>query len=204
MIDSSSGIIFYLYKNYKNSCIFTFVIEIKRCNYITGDINSVSHGLSRIIDFLETSGRNPIFLSKPKSTSSSNLLSFFSRVSKIEFNDKQEFENILINKSNLFRVDLLVVDLWHLHTVNSVIDYKELLDRTGIDYIIISNKYHYIDGDDTRVYKIDKETSPSGNYSSDYKYTVTEQIAGWKSSLDDLVVSYKRDKKIDDILGETE
>ncbi len=181
------------------------MIEIKRCNYITGDASSVSFGLSKIIDFLETAGRTPIFLHKPIGYSSkpnSFDLKGFIHTSKLEFNNRYEFEELISNKSNLFRVDLIIVDLWHLNQVSSVIEYKQMLDKVGIDYMIVSSKYHYKDDDNICIYKIEKESLDSNNFMSGYKYWITEKVGGWSSTMDDLIISYKRDKKIDDIFGE--
>lgn len=177
------------------------MIEIKRCNYITGtDVTSVSFGLTKIVDFLDTAGRNPIFISKPDNKTS---LKSLIRSSKLEFNNRYEFEELISNKSNLFRVDLIIVDLWHLNTVSSVMDYKVMLDKLNIDYIIVSNKYHYkVDDENTRIYQIDREASDGVGWRLNYKYIITEKVAGWKATIDDLILSYKRDKKIDDIFGE--
>lgn len=173
------------------------MIDLKKCNYITGDTISVSYGLSTIIKFLETAGRNSIFIGKKES----NIKSFMS-ISKFEYKDKYGFEKILTDKGNLFRVDLIVVDLWYINKVSSVMEYKLILDKTGIDYIIITDKYHYKDTDDIFVYKIEKETIDTNNYLSGSKYWISELIGGWKSTIDDLILSYRRDKKIDDIFGE--
>jgi hypothetical protein len=177
------------------------MIEIKRCNYITGhDVSSVSFGLTKIVDFLEASGRTPLFLSKPDNKTS---LKSFIKSSKFEFKNRHEFEVIITNKGNLFRVDLLIVDLWHLSTVSSVLDYKKILDKLNIDYMIVCTKYHYkVDDNNTRVYHIDKEVIDTVSWIKNYNYIISEKVDGWKSTIDDLILSYKRDKKIDDIFGE--
>ena len=174
------------------------MIELKRCNYITGDPHSVSYGLSKIVDFLDTSGRNIIFLSKPETHKMT--LKHFIKTSRREFKDRHEFD-LLLNKSTLFRIDLIVVDLWHINQVSSIMEYKEVLDKVGIDYIIVSNKYHYKVNDDICIYKIEKENTESSVLRVD-KYLVTDEISKWSSSIDDLVISYRRDKKIDDIFGQ--
>jgi len=100
-------------------------------------------------------------------------------------------------------VDLIFIDLLHIKNIKNILEYKELLDKTGIDYFIISNTYHYVDSDIyINVYKMERETNVNGKWSNDYQYYVTDIISGWKSTFSDLVISYKRDKKIDDVLGE--
>ena len=174
------------------------MIDIKKCNYIVGDKNPIYVGVSKIIDFLDVSGRNPIYLSKKDST-----LRSYIRTSKLTFNNIDEFEKILRLKSNLFRVDLIFIDLLHIKNIKNILEYKELLDKTGIDYFIISKTYHYVDSDIyINVYKMERETNVNGKWSNDYQYYVTDIISGWKSTFSDLVISYKRDKKIDDVLGE--
>lgn len=179
------------------------MIELKKCNYITSsDKHAVSFGLSRIIDFFETAGWNPILITQPRNHSDNKTTaSYILRINQFNFKNFYEFSSILEDKSNLFRVDLIVVDLWNF-SLPDILTYKKLLDTFNIKYIIISDKYHYIEGDkDTMVYRIDK-----GEYKNKYEYDfiVTEVVNNWKSSLDDLIKSYRRDKKIDDLFGESE
>ncbi len=170
------------------------MIEIKRCNYITGDNNSVSYGVSRIVDFLETSGRNPLLL-----YNDSNL-KYFINGSKIKFDNFPEFQNILDNRSNLFRVDLLIIDLWYLKRLDQVINYKKLIDKLNIDYFIISESFHYKTSDDVRIYELSKMPDDEVGFKHQPNYKITEKIVGWSSNLNDLAISWKRDKKIDDII----
>lgn len=179
------------------------MIDLKKCNYITGaDKHAVSFGLSIIIDFFETAGWNPILITQPKNYSDNKTTaSYILRINQFNFKNFQEFSSIFENSSNLFRVDLVVVDLWNF-SLPDILMYKKVLDNINIKYLIISDKYHYIDGDpDTLIYKIDK-----GEYKNKYEYDfiVTEVVGNWKSSLDDLVKSYRRDKKIDDLFGDQE
>jgi len=179
------------------------MIELKRCNYITGtDKHAVSFGLSKIIDFMETAGRNPILITQPKNYSDNKTsISYILRVSQFNFKNIDEFSIIISDKSNLFRVDLIVVDLWEF-SLPDILQYKKILDSTNIDYIIISNKYHYIEGDkDMMIYKIDR-----GEFNDKYEYNsiVTEVINNRKSSFDYLLKTYRRDKKIDDLFGNQE
>lgn len=184
------------------------MLEIKRCNYITGDALSVSYGLSKVISFVETEGRTPIFLSKPRSSNSKKTsLQYMVSCSKLDFNNSHDFISILSDKSKLFRVDLIIVDMWHLN-LPSVLEYKKHLDNTGIDYIIVSSKYHYKNSDDIRIYEMRSESiesSVSGNF-WDFRtvYHVKDKVSGWESTLDDLTKSYIRDKRIDGIIGEEE
>lgn len=184
---------------YNQQCM----IDIKKCNYITGtNVHAVSFGLSKIIDFLETAGRNPILMSHPKNSSDNQTtLKYIMKTNSLDFKNWDEFRDLLKEKENLFRVDLIVADLWKFN-LQSILEYKKLLDETGIDYIIVSDKYHYVEGDqNTMVYKLDKIDSGK-RY--EYDYSVTEMINGWSSSLDNLVKTYRRDKKIGDIFGESE
>ena len=176
------------------------MIELKKRNYITGtDKHAVSFGLSKIIDFFETAGWNPILITQPRNYSDNKTTaSYILKINQFNFKNFQEFSSIFDDESNLFRVDLIVVDLWNF-SLTDILIYQKLLDRVGLTYIIVSDKYHYIEGDkNTMIYKIDK-----GEYNNKYEYDliVTEKINNWKSSIDDLIKTYRRDKKIDDLFG---
>lgn len=172
------------------------MLDLKKCNYITGQSNVVSFGISKIIDFFENSGRTPIFLALKESQFSSLI-----QTSKIEFKNIKNFEELLSNKSNLFRVDLIVVDLWFLKNVSQVLSYKFILDKLNIDYVILTTKYHYIEGDENvSVYKIDSEYTDIKS-SFDVKYWISDLVSKNKTSMNDLVLAFKRNRKIDDLFG---
>ena len=173
------------------------MIELKRCNYITGDSTSVSFGVSEIVKFLELAGRNIILLTKPKQYDSSGLKYFIHN--KLEYKNQDEFESLVENKSNLFRVDLIVADLWHL-SVDRVSEYKHILSSTGIDFVIIAQKYHYKDSDSVTDYHIKRESSLVGEMES--SYIITNKINGWSTDLNSLIKSYIRDEKINNIIGD--
>lgn len=174
------------------------MINLKRCNYITGQLNSVSFGLSKIVEFFEVTGRNPLFLFAKDSH-----FQHYIHTSRIEFSNYNVFETMISNRSNLFRVDLLICDLWHLKNVTQVLSYKSILDKLNIDYVIITNKYHYIQGDqNVNIYKIEAEYTEKNNWKSDSKYWISDLIDNSKTTMDDLVISFKRNKKIDDIIDE--
>ena len=48
------------------------MINLKRCNYFTGDINQVSNAVSKIVKFLEVDGINPILFTPPSPMSGNN------------------------------------------------------------------------------------------------------------------------------------
>jgi hypothetical protein len=167
------------------------MIEVKRCNYITGNPSDVSYAVKKIVDFLEIEGRNPLLLYKP---SESNIKYFLS--TKIEFNNLNQFIEVIHDKSKLFRVDLLIFDFWHL-SVSSIIEYKSHIDNLGIDYIILAKEYHYKSSDDVNDFHVKSERKES--FSNEY--WITDKISGWTSDLSGLTKSYIRNKKIDDIFN---
>ncbi len=182
------------------------MINLKRCNYITGDPQSISFGVARILDYLELDGRNIVLLTLGKRNIRQSLtpLSYFVN-NKIEYNNIGDFGNIFSDTSVLFRVDLIVVDFWHLKT-SEIIDYKDILDSSNIDYIIVAKEYHYKDSDDVNDYHIKKESSATsiGFHQPDSNYIITNKVDGWSSDLDSIVKSHVRDKKIDGIIGTKE
>ena len=115
---------------------------------------------------------------------------------KVEFDNLTHFEELLSNKGNLFRVDLLVFDFWHLN-VSSIIEYKSYIDKLNIDYIILAKEFHYKSSDDVNDFHIKVESKES--YVTEY--SITDKISGWSSSLSGLTKSYIRDKKIDQLFN---
>jgi hypothetical protein len=91
---------------------------------------------------------------------------------------------------------LLICDFWHL-SVAEIIEYKESLDKLNMDYIIMAREYHLIYNDNITNYHIKSE------YKEKYKseYYITDKINNWTSSLESLSISYIRDKKLDNLLG---
>lgn len=171
------------------------MIQIKKSNYITGDPSDVSYALSHIISFLETDGRTSLLICKPKKSAKTQLLYFLDN--KIEFNNFNEFKIILENPSNLFRVDLLIFDFWGI-SVSTIIEYREIIDRLNIDYIIVAKEYHYKMSSDVGDYHVKREIKKN-NRENDY--CITDKISGWTSDLTELSKSWIRDKKIDQIFN---
>jgi hypothetical protein len=171
------------------------MIQVKRCNYITGNPSDVSYAVNRIVNFLEMEGRNPVLFCKPKKSSSGSTIKYLMDP-KIEFDNLSHFEELLSDKGKLFRVDLLVFDFWHLN-VSSIIEYKSFIDKLNIDYIILAKEYHYKSSDDVNDFHIKIESKELHIN----EYLITDKISGWSSSLTGLTKSYIRDKKIDQLFN---
>ena len=172
------------------------MIEIKRCNYITGNPSDVSYAVKKIVDFLDMEGRNPVLFCKPRSSNSTATTLKYLMEPKINFNNIEDFTEVLNNNGNLFRVDLLVFDFWHL-SVSSIIEYKQVIDKLNIDYIILAKEYHYKSSEDVNDYHVKIESREL--YHSEY--SITDKISGWTSNLENLSKSYIRNKKIDEIFN---
>jgi hypothetical protein len=97
----------------------------------------------------------------------------------------------------LFRVDLLIFDFWGL-SVSTIIEYREIIDKLNIDYIIVAKEYHYKMSDDVGDYHVKHEIK---NNHIENNYYITDKISGWTSDLTELSKSWIRDKKIDQIFN---
>ena len=175
------------------------MIEIKRCNYITGNPSNVSYAVKKIVDFLDMEGRNPVLFCKPRNSNSAATNLKYLIDPKIEFDNIDEFTEALNNKGNLFRVDLLIFDFWHLN-VSSIIEYRQIIDKLNIDYIILAKEYHYKSSEDVNDYHVKIESTEKFHN----EYSITDKISGWTSNLENLSKSYIRNKKIDDIFNKNE
>ena len=78
------------------------MIEIKRCNYITGNPSDVSYAVKKIVDFLDMEGRNPVLFCKPRSSNSTATTLKYLMEPKINFNNIEDFTEVLNNKGNFF------------------------------------------------------------------------------------------------------
>jgi len=183
------------------------MITIKRCNYITGDLSDIGSGVSQIVKFLELSGRNYLLISNGKPKTSIKTTSLYSYLqNQYTYNDLDEFKDIINDKSKLFRVDLLVFDFWNLSRV-SIMEYKKVIDNLNIDHIIVAKEYHYKSTDDVTDFHLKREIKSDWNVlSNDFKshIVITDNINKWSSNLEDLMKSYIRDKKIDNLFGDTD
>jgi hypothetical protein len=144
-------------------------------------------------------GRKTFLFCKSKSSNSKGTTLKYLMEPKIEFNNLEHFTELINNKSNLFRVDLLLFDFWHLN-VSSIIEYKEIIDKLNIDYIILAKEYHYKSSEDVSDYHVKIESSELYNN----EYLITDKISGWTSNLESISKSYIRNKKIDDILNKND
>ena len=185
------------------------MIELKRCNYFTGDIACVSSAVSSIVKFLEVDGINPILFTPPKPIDSkskgvTNLMYYLSPM--ITWSGFDDFKSKIEDPANRFRVNLMVFDFWTLGRAE-ISRYKELIELLNIDYIIVAKEYIYKDSDDVADFHVKTEYKDlSANSSAGYMSTrseiwLTNKIDGWSATLDSLKTGYIRDKKIDDIFN---
>lgn len=179
------------------------MIIIKRCNYITGDILDISSGVKQIVEFLELSGRICLLVTNGKPKNSINISSLYSYLSnQYIFDDIDDFINIINDKSNFLGADILIFDFWNLSRY-LILDYKKEIDKLGIDHIIVAKEYHYKSTDDVTDYHLRREYKENWSLPSPFKerIVVTDNINKWTSNFEDLVKSYIRDKKIDNLFG---
>ena len=149
------------------------MIDLKRCNYFTGDLSQVGYAVSDIVKILELEDRNCLLITKPKPVDSSA---------------KNEITSLIhhMNPQFIFK---------------SFDEYKELIDKLDIDYIIVAKEYTYKTSDDVTDYHISAESDYN---SSRYKNEriIKDHIHGWSATIESLKEAYIRDKKLDDILGD--
>ncbi len=179
------------------------MIEIKRCNYFTGDAHCLSSGMKDIISFLELTGINYLLLTPPRNNTSdktiqSSTIKYYLD-NQLNFDNFEEFSDIINNKSNLFRVNLIIFDFWHLSSP-SISAWKKEIDKLDIDYFIIAKEYHYKSTDNVTDYHLHSEYK---NMDKNELF-ITDNINKWTATLNSLVKSYRRDKKINDIFGDEE
>jgi hypothetical protein len=166
-----------------------FMLPLKKCNFITGNNKSVAYGLHRILKFLELEGRNIILLT-PKEKSNRSSLHYFWE-NKKEYETIDDLRLILEDKSVLFRIDLIVLDAWHLRKLER--EFQDLVKASEIDTLIIARNYHYTSSEDVCDYHLDYQSTL---HSNNEVFIIEDKVNGWKSDVDSLQKSYIRDIKI--------
>lgn len=167
------------------------MIELKKYNYFTGETNDVSHGVSDIVKFMDLAGSNYLLI-----TSRSGCLYHFLS-NKIVYHDVSCFEEIISNKSNLFRVDLLVIDLWSISDEQHHL-YLKCLSDLDIPILITASRYQCKIDDNVMEYSIRKEYK--GGFKSEV--WISDKNKNWTTTISSLKKSYIRDKKIEGLFGE--
>jgi hypothetical protein len=176
------------------------MIDIKKYNYFTGDKSSVGWGVSDIVKFLDLIGYNYILFTPPKPYESSkihDLCLYHYLDNKIEFNNIDEFKEKISNKSNLFRVDLIVFDFWSKKKMNWQPYLKEI-ENLSQNFIIVAKEFHYKSTDDVNDFLLQveyKDLHKSENW-------ITDRINNSTATLDSLKKTYIRDKKLQNLFGE--
>lgn len=180
------------------------MVNLKRCNYFTGELSDVGFAIKHIVDFLENDGRNSLLITPPKSyvkekKQKSNTSLKYLLNNQFTFETIEEFTEILENKSNLFRVDLLIFDFTHLHKWE-IVEYRKIIEELNIDFIIAAKEYHYVLDENTNDFHIRREYK---NLKKSELF-ITDNINKWTTNLNELELSYKRDLKIKNIFGDSE
>lgn len=175
------------------------MIDLKKYNYFTGDnIGHVSRGVSIISDFLELAGSNYVLFTPDfKST----LYHHFDN--KIIFSNLFDFIDKISNKSNLFRLDFIVFDFWHLNKDTFWL-YKNEIDDLNINAIIVSREYGYSDSEDVNDFSLRYEYKKNPNSLDDKSdIWLSDNINKTSTTLEYLKISYIRDKKLEYLFGDS-
>jgi hypothetical protein len=176
------------------------MINLKKYNYFTGDKSSVASGVSSVVNFLDLTGHNYILFTPPKPSESNKLYDlclYHYLNNKIEFNNIDDFKEKILNKSNLFRVDLIVFDFWSKKKMNWD-NYLDIIKDLPQNFIIVTKEFQYKSTDDVNDFLLQmeyKELHRTENW-------LTDRITGSTVTLDSLKKSYIRDKKIEHLFGD--
>ena len=176
-----------------------YMVDLKKYNYFTGDKSSLAYGVSDVVKFLDLAGYNYVLFTPPKPTGSSKLhdICLYHHLdNKIEFDNIGDFIEKITNKSNLFRVDLIVFDFWSLKKMNWNPYLKEI-DNLAQKFIIVAKEFQYKTTDDVNDFFIRteyKELHKSDTW-------LTDRINNTTATISSLKKSYIRDKKIEHLFG---
>ena len=170
------------------------MVDLKKYNYFTGDISEVGSGVGQIVNFFDLAGRNYVLFTPHKPSSSSkyhDICLYHYLNNKIEFSNFDDFFQKINDKSNLFRVDLIVFDFWSI-SKNNMWQFISEIDKLKIDAVIVAKEFHYKTGDDVNEFHIRKE------YKDLHKVDtwITDKINNSTATIESLKLAYIRDKKL--------
>lgn len=176
------------------------MVDLKKYNYFTGDKSAVATGVSDIVRFLDLAGHNYVLFTPPKTSQSDksyDLCLYHHLNNKIEFDNIEDFREKILNKSNLFRVDLIVFDFWSTKKLNWLPYLKEV-ESLNQKFIVVAQEFHYKTGDDVNDFHIRAE------YKEQFKTDIwlTDKINKTSATIESLRKSYIRDKKIEHLFGD--
>jgi hypothetical protein len=176
------------------------MINLKKYNYFTGDVSSVATGVSSIVNFLDLAGHNYVLFTPPRPHESNkiyDLCLYHHLNNKIEFDNLEDFKDKILNKSNLFRVDIIIFDFWSKKKMNWY-PYLDIIQDLPQNFIIVSKEFQYKSTDDVNDFLLRTE------YKDFHKHDtwLTDKISGQSSTIDSLKKSYIRDKKLEHLFGE--
>ena len=116
------------------------MISLKKCNYFTGSTSHVANAVSKIVKFLELDGYNHLLITPPKSSSSkeSNSGIFRDLPGYLEFRSYDDFEKLISDRSNLFRINLIIFDFWYfsIAEISSIVasPFRILISLITVEY----------------------------------------------------------------------
>ena len=132
------------------------MIKLSKVNYFTGEANSVAGAVSKIVQFLELEGTNPIFFTPEQASISKKAASIGKScmiVPRVEFKGIIDFEEKIGDAGLMFRASLIVLDFWHLDR-SRIEEYKKIAASTGLDCVIMAREYIYNEGEDVADFHI--------------------------------------------------
>ena len=175
------------------------MVDLKKYNFFTGDVSSVARGVSDVVNFLDLAGYNYILFTPPRPSESNKIhdLCLYHHLSnKIEFDNIDDFKEKILNKSNLFRVDLIVFDFWSKRKMNWS-SYYDVIKDLPQNFIIVSKEFQYKSSDDVNDFLL--QTEYKDLHKSDT--WLADRINGTTATIDSLKKAYIRDKKLEHLFG---
>jgi hypothetical protein len=186
------------------------MLDLKKVTYITGESAAARDVIVEIERLFELDGKCCVLLTPPKTAvgplSSSGLR--YRIHAQLEYKSDKHLAEIIGDRSNFFRVDYVLIDLWGM-SLKAASQKIEMIKKLGIPCVAAAEAYHISSGDDeTAEYKATtiqgEEMVQSALGFKIYNREVVIQWGGQKATLSSLKSSYVRDRKLDDLLGEDE
>ena len=186
------------------------MLDLKKYNWIravkgTGNF-AISALLRDVLPFLEMEGYTAItFIPQYNNCSLAHFIDNY----KI-FKSREHLEELISDKGNFFRVNLIVLDLYFCENIDQVNSYLRMFGEFDCQFIILMGDSVPVNRGDSTYYGVKYVSDIGSNIHNIINLgerrsnvVVTDLWEGWESSLEDLKKAWVRDKKISGFLDES-
>lgn len=185
------------------------MLQLGRVNIFLNGKDGSNFAIPKVLEFFDLSGKNFALFHDQNSK-----LKWGIKSKRVLYQKKSQISDKILE--NIFNLDLIVIE-------GDLLSISEIKKITNIPIILVQKDHTKFFGDVDKIYDFWKSNSSSSWYApagmirgsinpnkivnisslemENDKYIVSDVISGWEASLSDLITKWRRDFKINQILG---